>query len=179
VRPKNALFADDFSKPGLARWKADRRGVWTVRRGTLRAQLPDEKQQRSFIRAGSLSWTDYALDVDVCMTRGVDKGVAVRVEDDEGVGVDLRGPGYDDVLLQRGWVRLGKAAVANRNGEWHHLRIEARGQRLRVFVNGKRLIDAEDPRARASGRILLAAYTGGAGECTVYYDNVVVTPLAR
>jgi hypothetical protein len=25
---------------------------------------------------------------------------------------------------------------------------------------------------------VLAAYAGGVGECTVYYDNVVVTPLA-
>ena len=28
-----------------------------------------------------------------------------------------------------------------------------------------------------SGGIALAAYTGGVGECTVFYDNVVVTSL--
>jgi hypothetical protein len=176
-RPKEALFTDDFSKSGLSDWKVDDEQVWSVRKGMLRAQLPNEKQRKSFARAGDLKWTDYALDVDVCMTRGVDKGAAVRVEEDEGVGVDLRGPGYDDVLLQRGWSRLGRAAVANANGKWHHLRIEARGSSIRVFVNGKRVIDASDDKARASGRIALAAYTGGAGECTVYYDNVAVTRL--
>ena len=31
--------------------------------------------------------------------------------------------------------------------------------------------------APASGGIALAAYTGGVGECTVYYDNVLVTAL--
>jgi hypothetical protein len=45
-----------------------------------------------------------------------------------------------------------------------------------VWVNGALAIDRSDSRrARSNGRIALAAYTGGVGECTVYYDNVVVT----
>ena len=45
-------------------------------------------------------------------------------------------------------------------------------------MNDAVVIDKEDSRkARASGGIALAAYTGGVGECTVYYDNVVVTSL--
>lgn len=178
VRPADAMFVDDFAGD-LTQWQADRDGVWTIVRGTLRADLPDRKHERSFLTAGSPHWTDYAVDLDVCMTRGVDKGVAIRVEGDHAIAVDLRGPGYQDVLLQRREWPLGRAQVANANGVWHHLRIEARGHLYKVFVNGELAIEREDGRrARSRGRIALPAYTGGVGECTVFYDNVVVTPLA-
>lgn len=176
--PRGALFADDFSTGSLARWKADRDRVWTVRRGMLRADLPDAKQERAFLYAGSEDWQDYAVDLDVCAMRGSDKGVVVRVQDESGVGVDLRGPGYQDVLVYRREWPLGRARVLNGNGTWNHLRVEARGNRFRVLVNGTLAIDSRDYRnLRPRGRIALAAYTGGVGSCTVYYDNVVVTPL--
>lgn len=176
-RPAGALLAEDFSH-GLSQWEVDRQEVWTVQRGMVRADLPDEKQQRSFLYAGSEDWTDYVLELDLCAMRGVDKGAVVRVQGNTGLAVDLRGPGYQDVLLHRREWPMGRASVVNGNGVWHHLRIEAQGPRVRVFVNGELKIDRSDPRnARPRGRIALAAYTGGVGECTVYYDNVVVTPL--
>ncbi|MBI3540192.1 MAG: DUF1080 domain-containing protein, partial [Candidatus Eisenbacteria bacterium] len=175
----HVLFQDDFSSDSLSGWEADRAGVWTVRNGALRADLPDRRQERSFLFAGSDGWTNYAVDLDVCAMRGVDKGVAVRVADKKtGVGIDLRGPGYQDVIVNvREW-SLGKARVVNANGAWHHIRVEVRDQSLRVWVNGTLLIDRPDAkRSPHAGRIALAAYTGGVGECTVFYDNVVVTEL--
>jgi hypothetical protein len=173
-----ALFVEDFSS-GLDGWRADRSGVWSVRRGMLRADLPDNKQERSFLYAGDSTWRDVAVELDVCMVRGVDKGVAVRVDGDNGIAVDLRGPGYQDVLLQRREWPLGRASVPNANGVWHHLRVEARGGSFRVYVNGELEIEKRNVKsAPDSGRIALPAYTGGVGECTVYYDNVVVTPIA-
>jgi hypothetical protein len=173
------LFRDDFHDAKLARWRPDREGVWRVRAGMLKAELPDGKQERSFLHTGSETWTDYAVEVDVCAMRGVDKGVVVRVEGESGIGVDLRGPGYQDVVLNRREWPLGKARVQNANATWHRLRVEARGHRYRVWVNGELALDRLDRRkARGQGGIALAAYTGGVGECTVYYDNVVVTALA-
>jgi hypothetical protein len=173
------MFHDDFSDPSLTGWELDREGVWSLRGGMLRGDLPDRKQERSFIYAGDESWTDYVVDVDVCAMRGVDKGVAVRIAGEKrAVGVDLRGPGYHDVVMHLHQWPLGKASALNPNGVWHHLRVEARGLRFRVWVNGALAIDRADARgARPNGRIALAAYTGGVGECTVYYDNVVVTEL--
>jgi hypothetical protein len=171
------LFASDFSE-GLRGWVADRDSVWSVRHGSLRADLPDGHQLRSFLYAGSASWTDYAVDLDVLGARGVDKGVVVRVEDETGIAVDLRGPGYQDVVLHRREWKMGQADIQNANGMWHHIRVEARGHRYRVFVDQELLIDREDPhKSRPSGRIALAAYTGGTGQCTVFYDNVIVTAL--
>jgi hypothetical protein len=173
------LFRSDFDEKGLDGMTPDREGVWSVRRGLLRADLPDRKQERSFLYAGSEDWTDYAVDLDVCGTRGVDKGLALRVVGDKGgIGVDLRGPGYHDVVMNRREWPMGKERVTNANGVWHHLRVEARANRYRVWVNGVLLLDKTDTRsAYPRGRIALAAYSGGVGQCTVYYDNVVVTKL--
>ncbi|MBP8137085.1 MAG: DUF1080 domain-containing protein [Candidatus Eisenbacteria bacterium] len=170
------LFSDHFASPALAGWSADRDSVWSVWRGMLRADLPDEKQERSLIHAGDDAWTDYALDFDVCMMRGVDKGAVLRIEGQTGLGVDLRGGSYQDVVMNvREW-RIGHANVTNPNGTWQHVRVEAHGRRWRVFVNGELKLDRRDAR-RPRGHFALAAYTGGVGQCTVYYDNVVVTAL--
>jgi len=172
------LFMDDFQGGNLERWEPDRPDVWSLRRGMLRADLPDVKQEHSFLFAGSPEWRNVALDVDVCAMRGVDKGAALRVTHNSGIGADLRGPGYQDVLLMHRQWPLGKARVINGNAMWHHLRIEASGSRYRVYVNGALMIDHGDDKHPASaGRIALAAYTGGIGECTVFFDNVVVTAL--
>lgn len=178
-RPSSGvLFADDFSAGKLHHWDPDREGVWSTARGMLRADLPDQKQVRSLIHAGDTSWTDIAVDLDMCMMRGVDKGVVVRVRGETGMGVDLRGGSYQDVVMyQREWP-MGRASATNANGTWNHLRVEARGHRYKVFVNGELKLDRVDGRAaRPSGRIALPAYTGGVAKCTVYYDNIVVTKL--
>jgi pectate lyase len=167
------LFADDFSA-GLSKWRPDRDSVWSVWHGMLRADLPDQRQLRSVIYAGSPEWRNYAVDLDVCMMRGVDKGVVVRVQGDSGVGVDLRGGSYQDLLVYvREWP-AGRSPALNANGTWNHLKVEVNGTRLRVWVNGDLTLDRSETRL-AQGRIALPAYTGGLGQCTVYYDNVVVT----
>ena len=179
TKPQHGLlFADDFSSGTLKGWSPDRLGVWSVTHGMLRADLPDQKQLRSLIYSGDTAWTNIAVDVDVCMMRGVDKGVVVRVQGESGTGVDLRGGSYQDVLMYHREWPMGRAGATNANGTWNHLRVEARADCFRVFVNGELKIDRLDARnARSSGRIALPAYTGGVGQCTVYYDNVVVTSL--
>jgi hypothetical protein len=152
--------------------------VWSVWNGTLRGDLPDRKQERSAITVSDSGWQDIAVDLDVCATRGVDKGVVIRMDGNAGIAVDLRGPGYDDVVLHRRQHKLGGTQVVNANGEWHHIRIEAVGPRYRVYVNGKLAIEKTDEKRVTAGRVALAAYTGGVGKCTVYYDNVVVTALS-
>lgn len=177
------LFATDFSRDSLKHWKADRPGVWSVWRGMLRADLPDQKQLRSLIHTGDTAWTDIAVDLDMCMMRGVDKGVIVRVKGEAGTGVDVRGGSYQDVVMYVNEWPMGRARATNANGTWNHLRVEARGNRFRVFVNGELKIDRVDTRSnrhlRRNGAIALPAYTGGVGQCTVYYDNIVVTRIAE
>jgi hypothetical protein len=170
------LLAEDFRT--LDAWQADRDSVWSVEAGVLCGRLPDTKQERSFLSAGSEDWQDYAVDLDLCQVRGVDKGVAVCVRGGRGIAVDLRGGEYQDVLLYRQQLPLGSAKAANADRAWHHLRVEARGARFTVLVNGVRVLERRDPAgSMRRGRIALAAYTGGRGEGAVLYANVAVTRL--
>jgi len=170
------LFTEDFRT--LDAWQADRDSVWSVEDGVLCGRLPDGKQERSFLFAGSEDWQDYAVDLDLCQVRGVDKGVAVCVRNRRGVAADLRGGEYQDVLLYHQQLPLGRARALNADRVWHHLRIEARGARFAVWVNGVRVLERRDPLGSMTrGRIALAAYTGGHGECAVFYANLVVTRL--
>jgi hypothetical protein len=163
----------------LDAWRPDREGVWSVERGILSAHLPDKPQERSLIYAGSVDWRDYAVDLDVLQSRGADKGLVVRVHGDVGIGVDLRGGEYQDVLVYRRELPLGHAPAPNPDRQWHHLRVEARGSRYSVLLDGRLVLRCHDklPGAR-QGQIALAAYTGGKGACSVFYANVVVTSLA-
>ncbi len=175
--PSGALFFDDFSD-GLGRWSFDRDSVWSIHWGALCADLPSRRQLRSFAYAGSENWHEYAVDLDVCQIRGVDKGVVVHVRGGSGVGVDLRGPGYQDVLMYRRELPMGRAKASSGNGVWHHVRVECRGSSYRVFLDGTQVLVRGDARGEGTtGRIALPAYTGGVGECTIYYDNVLVTKL--
>jgi hypothetical protein len=174
----DAVFVDDFKSSDLKKWRADRSGVWKVRHGVLVADLPDAKQQHSALYGGDEEWTDYAVDLDVCGMRGVDKGVVVRVKDARGIGVDLRGPGYQDLKVYLNESAITRVDVDNANGQWHHIRVEIRGSRCRILVDGTELVNKRMPsRIPMSGGIALISYTGGVGECTVYYDNIAVTPL--
>lgn len=178
VSGSDTLFAHDFDdgKPTGLDW--DRHAVWSVVDGSLRANMPSQKQLRSFAFLGSPDWTNYAVEVDMRGIRGVDKGVAVRVTGSKGVGVDLRGDGYHDVVMYRGLSKLDGAPVINRNGTWQRVRIEVRGGRYRVFVNRVLKLDYADPKnERPRGRVALAAYTGGSGQCELLFDNLVVTRL--
>src|SRR5947207_10747475 len=49
--PRGAVFVDDFKSGHLERWRADRAGVWSVKRGMLKAELPDAKQEHSLLFA--------------------------------------------------------------------------------------------------------------------------------
>ena len=173
------LFSDNFSDGDLQGWRTDEPASWSVHHGVLRADLPDVKQAHSFLYAGDSSWVNYAVDFDVCGMRGVDKGVVVRVNGKRGLGIDLRGLRYHDLKLYINQLPVGSAKVTNDNGAWHHIHVDIRGNDCRVTVGGQVVFDQRlRHSAPPRGGIALTAYTGGLGQCTVYYDNIVVTPLA-
>jgi hypothetical protein len=83
-----------------------------------------------------------------------------------------------DLVVYQGALPIGHATAINGNGTWNHLRVELRGTHFKIIVNGDTLLDREGRLYLTErGGIALPAYTGGAGQCTVYYDNVVVTAL--
>jgi hypothetical protein len=173
------LFRDAFNDTIAEQWTMDRPEAWQIVNGRLRATLPNEKQVRSLAYAGTDRWRDYVIDLDVCGVRGVDKGIVVRIDgESRGVGFDLRGGRYNDIVLYRGYESWARTSVANRNGVWYHVRIEVQRNHYRAFVDGERVIDfADDSNSRPRGRFALAAYTGGVGACEILFDNVEVRAL--
>ena len=178
-RSGTLLFADSFTDSARHEWSFDGDSVWSVHDGRLRAALPAERQVWSFARVGSAAWRDYSVDLDVCGVRGVDKGLALRVDGGrKGVGIDLRSSPFGDLLMYRGFEHWARAKVPHKNGTWLHVRLEARGNRYRAWVNSKLVVDFTDENhSRESGGIALAAYTGGNGECEVLFDNVEIREL--
>jgi hypothetical protein len=175
---QTVLFSTDFESGWPKGMAFDRERVWSVVDGKLRAQLPDRRQEKSFAYVGSEEWSDYVVDVDVCGVSGVDKGMAVRADGGKGVGIDLRGEGYNDIVMYRGFSQLGRAPAPNRNGKWYHLRVEVSGNQYRVYVNRALKLDyTDEDNSRPRGRVALAAYTGGTGACVLYFDNLVVTKV--
>jgi hypothetical protein len=173
------LFAADFERGATTGLVFDRDGVWSVVDGRLRAALPERKQLRSLATLAVPVAGDYAVDVDVHGVRGVDKGLVVGLDEGKGIGVDLRSGRYEDLLVYRGFSQLGRTPAPNRNGRWYRLRVEVSDTRMRVFVDKALKLDVAHPGDAARGRIALAAYTGGVGECVILFDNIVVTRLSR
>jgi hypothetical protein len=173
----DVLFAADFDRGSTTGLVFDRDEHWEVIDGRLRAALPQRKQMRSFATLAVPVGGDYAVDLDVYGVRGVDKGLVVGLAEGKGIGVDLRAGRYEDLLIYRGFSQLGRTPAPNRNGRWYRLRVEVAGSRMRVYVDRALKLDVAHPGDASRGRIALAAYTGGVGECTILFDNVLVTRL--
>ena len=108
---------------------------------------------------------------------GYEQAMPLLAEHFQVFAVDLRGPGYSDLVLHVNQMPQGRVQATNGNGQWYHLRVEVHGDQCAVLVDGKEVIRKKVKSSPPSGRIALPAYTGGVGQCTVYYDNIVVTRL--
>ncbi|HEV8341236.1 MAG TPA: family 16 glycoside hydrolase [Candidatus Binatia bacterium] len=59
------------------------------------------------------------------------------------------------------------------SGSWHELRVDARGEHLEVYWNGKRVIDAKDTTFSAPGKV--GVWTKA--DSVTYFDDLSATPL--
>ena len=122
-------------------------------------------------------WTDQAIEADIRPTQFSSNdrwvGLATRFTDAANFYyVAVRSSGK--VLLRRkvngAFNTLASAPLQVAINTDYRLRLEAAGDRLRVFVNGVKVLEAHDA-ALSHGRAALITYMAKAD-----YDNVVVTP---
>ncbi len=193
-----AMFLDDFNPgspagrpPRPARPGWSRYGPGEGRGGSLSGWLelgPHEKHI-----AGRAQWTDYVVEAKV-MLKGekANAGLVFRVND-PGDGMDrMRGyyAGFDTKTLYLGkmnnnWKELarfdlGKLECTIAPGAWNLLRVEARGNRIRVWLNrmhgeaskGLRIehTDARDPIPRGAAGVRTH-------NISAWFDDVVVLPI--
>lgn len=106
-------------------------------------------------------------------------GLVFRFEDPENYYVARANALEDNVNLYdvvqgrrreiKGW--RGKVTA----NQWHALAIEARGDRLQVFWDGKAIIDAQDGTFRDPGKV--GVWTKA--DSITYFDDLTVKPLDR
>ena len=144
------------------------------------ARRPPRRQAAALVsHAGDSTWADYAVDLDVCGMRGVDKGVIVRVQGGAGPRHRSTRPRLQDLVVNLNELPLGGGKSHQRERRVAPRADRDPRQQCRVTIGNEVVFDKRLRfKAPPSGGIALAAYTGGIGRCTVYYDNVVVTPLA-
>jgi hypothetical protein len=123
---------------------------------------------------------DLRLDVRCKQVAGkVDQacGLVIRYRDPDNYYVARANALEDNVRLYRvvqgrrqqigGW----NGAVSH--GAWHALALEARGDKLRVFWEGKPIIEATDRIIRGAGKV--GVWTKA--DSVTYFDALTVTPL--
>ena len=156
---------DEFERHGDA--------AWSIVDGVLVGKVAGGAQ--SFLATRS-AHGDFELEVDVRLAVAGNSGIQVRSRAIDG---RVRGPQveidpsprawsgglYDEG--RRGWLanlaEREEARAAFKPGEWNRYRIEARGPRYRVWVNGIETCDALDP-IDLEGFLAFQVHSGKQGE---------------
>ncbi|MFG1606702.1 family 16 glycoside hydrolase [Actinoplanes sp. NPDC049265] len=132
-------------------------GPWTPAGGTWTTQ-PDRVSGRgdgdSFLYS-TQTGTDFTYEADVRPVNGVAGGITFR--DHYTANVDVNGL----VKLWRPGRDVATYATPVVPGRWYHLTVTAAGNRFRVALDGRQVIDATDD-AYATGRFGLNTFAGSA-----------------
>jgi len=125
-----------------------------------------------FFLVSKKTYRDFVLDVELNVPIGGNSGVQFRSHYEKKEGKKTRLWGYQAEVDtskrswagglydegRRGWLvplkGKPKAQAAFKNGKWNKYRIEAIGQRIRIWVNGVQTVDFKD-KADAEGYIAL------------------------
>jgi hypothetical protein len=181
--PGSVLFADDFSDPPSG-WGTWNRGGALVeyRDGGLRI-LVDETQADFWSVAGQ-KFSDVQVEVDALLLAGPadnDYGIICRYQDrDNFYMLVISSDGYYGAAKRKGgqYSMIGtdqlqySDAIAQGQAA-NHLRADCAGDRLRLYANGRQLLEVRDADFNA-GDVGLIAGAYAAKGVDVWFDNFVV-----
>lgn len=184
------LLRDSFNDAQLTGWQIVDSGTsegpsdWQQSDGLLRqlANIWGGSTDRQVVAkpgtvalTGEGTWTDYWF------------GAGFRNPDDDAVGLVFRWVDADNhyrlswdaertyrrlaKVVDGRWTVLWEDTAPFRRGLWHHLAVEAKGSRLRAFVDGEELCDLQDT-SHAQGKVGLYAWESAGVE----FDDVLVRP---
>lgn len=157
-----------FDGQSLAGWRgAD---CWSVSNGEIVGRTTG-LARNEFLRS-DLELRDFRLSLEVRLVGDAgNSGVQFRsreLEDGEmqGYQADI-GPGWWGKLYEEN----GRALLSEKSGEehvvkdgWNRYEIEARGHRVRTWINGKPCVDLDDAQGASGGILGLQVHSGGATE---------------
>lgn len=160
-----------FDGKSLAEWKVDPT-FWSVSEGAIKGSFDGGPEGRYAYAPGT--YGDFALDVEFKVVSG-NSGVVFRsepeLERDNGYQADIFPNAYGKVSYNGKVLIRPEAAVQNdayRPGEWNHYTVEAKGERLRVLLNGTLMADMNHSGGPREGRVGLEVY----GKTEAYFREV-------
>jgi len=170
-----------FNGRDLAGWRVPSPNPWwTVVDGVL-VGIQDAAARGNVLETEA-RFHDLILELEYRYSGDVDSGVFVRaghkwqcqIGVSRSLRRDLTGSIYDS---KRKYVAEAKEAPAlNREGQWNRLRIDLRGARTRVWLNGTRVLDYTDDAFPGSGPVGLQIH-GGVKDMKIEFRNIRYLPL--
>lgn len=160
---------DFFNGKDLAGWDGDPK-LWKVDNGEIVGKSPGIKQNE-FLRS-HMSVADFKLSLKVKLVPNTgNSGIQFRSEvlpggDVKGPQADIGAGWWGKLYEEHGrgllWDKSGELHV--KPGDWNDYVIEARGSRVRTWINGKTCVDIDDPKLSRRGIIALQIHSGPAME---------------
>lgn len=181
----NAL-AEDAWKPlcngtDLAGWTSEPKlDHWTVRDGVIIGNNGADKK-------GSLLWTnakfgDFVLETDFRFEGIVDSGVFIKGASyhvNLGISSSLKADMTCSIYAPKDGEKYpGKAKGVDevmKPGDWNRLRIEAKGKRITVHLNGREVLAYETKSLESTGPIGLQVHAGH--DMRIEFRNPRIKPL--
>lgn len=178
-----------FNGEDLSGWTKHGTEYWYVENGELVCESgPEEKY-------GYLStnkpYKNFILDLDFKLEANGNSGVFIRShvggEDRttiRGWQVEVAPPNlhtggiYESTVGGRGWIIKPDPEDENNLNpdDWNHMRIEARGDEITTWLNGKQMVELEDDKIGAGrGSIALQIHSGGG--IKVRWKNIHIQEL--
>ena len=172
------LFTDNFEDGNSSGWSKSG-GTWSVVTDGSRVYKQSKTSGDARARAGSSSWTNYAVQARVkpLSFNGSDRFVALLGRAQSSTSyyyLTLRGSNKIELkkLVSGSSTTLASKPFTVRAGRWYTLRIELNGTSLSAYVDGALQLTATDSQFRA-GNVGGATYYA-----TAEFDDFVVTALS-
>lgn len=181
------LFSDDFSSGNLNGWTI-LNGNWNVVNGQLVGNLPGYNLTGRIFQNSGSEWDDYAIELDVNNTLGVDEGIGFRRIGNTAYEFNLRHGtgsfGTPEVKFFKAVSGVAQVIYSTRNLELlnnktYHIRIEAVRDNFKLYINNIKIVDYTDPNTVIKkGSITLATNSGSFGSDNVKFDNLKIYSLS-
>lgn len=169
-----------FNGKDLSGWEGDSK-LWKVDQGEI-VGTSEGLEHNDFL-VSDLAVGDFRLSMEVLLEKNEgNSGVQLRstrtAEGMKGYQADI-GKGWWGKLYEeegRGllWEQSGELHV--REGDWNQYVIEAKGHRIRSWINGQPCVDLEDPKGALRGVFGLQLHSGG--PTVVRFRNLKLEVLA-
>jgi hypothetical protein len=171
-------FRDDFEDGNIDGWQQfwpKGEVIWKVVDGEL--ECARQEQWSTEILTGEFTWTDYTVEADVKLLEDYGPGdfdIVVRATTNENgyaflIGDWVGEPSVYVQLLPDLDMKVVKPFDPLKLDKWHHLKIEAIGDKFTLWINDEKVVEYQDDTyQRGMVGFGLANYTAR-------FDNVVIT----